>query len=177
MIFFTVLILMIAQRIYELQMAKKNTRVIRKNGGIEFGANHYWIIVGLHTLFFMSMLVESYVRGIHPPFFWPFLFLIILTSQAGRVWLIHTMKGRWTTRILVIPKEQLVVDGPFRFLPHPNYTIVVIEILIFPLIFGLFYTSIIFTTLNALVLLAVRIPEERRALDWAKSPNPTMQSN
>ena len=67
MIFFTVIFLVIIQRLYELKVAKKNTLLILERGGVEFGANHYWIIVLLHTLFFVSIIVEAMLRGIHFP--------------------------------------------------------------------------------------------------------------
>jgi len=171
MYFITVAILTIAQRIYELKVAKENTQNLLSHGGVEFGAKHYWMLVTLHTLFFSGMFIEAFLRGVHPPEIWPILFALFLTAQAGRAWVIRTLHGRWTTRILVVPGEKLVDKGPFKIVPHPNYMIVAVEILTLPLIFGLYYTSIIFTVLNALVLLAVRIPEERRALNWATKSN------
>ena len=174
MVFFTVITLLIAQRFYELKIAKKNTRIILRNGGVEFGADHYWVIVFVHTVFFMSMVFEALKRGLHPPSYLLVLVSIFLAAQAARVWIIKTMKGRWTTRILVLPNQPLVTQGPFRFLSHPNYTVVAIEILVLPLMFGLIYTAFIFTILNAMVLLLIRIPEEHRALNWGVGMKKTM---
>ncbi len=168
MFFTTVIILLIAQRFYELRIAKRNTRILLGKGGVEFGAKHYWVMILLHGLFFISMVLEAFIRGIHFPFYWPLLLLIFLSAQAARVWIIRTMNGRWTTRILVIPHESLVSHGPYRFVRHPNYSVVVIEILVFPRIFGLTHTALIFTVLNALVLLLIRLPEERKALLWSQ---------
>jgi methyltransferase len=165
MIFTTALIFLIAQRLYEIQIAKRNTNLLLQKGGVEFGANHYWVIVLLHTLFFLGMTAEVLTQGIHPPEFWPALLIVFLLAQVLRVWIIRTMNGRWTTRILIVPKETLISQGPFRFIPHPNYTVVAIEILVFPLIFGLYYSSLVFTVLNAMVLLLIRIPAERKALN------------
>lgn len=180
MTFVTVLILLMAQRFYELRLAKRNTRLLLEKGGVEFGANHYWLIVLLHVLFFVGMIVEAVVRGIHPSSSWQFLATLFLFTQAARIWVIRSMNGRWTTRILVVPNEILVSKGPFRYLSHPNYTVVAIEIFIFPLIFGLFYSAVIFSVLNGIVLLFIRIPEERRALNWVQmthGPVKTSQKN
>jgi methyltransferase len=70
---------------------------------------------------------------------------------------------RWTTRIIVVPGEQLVARGPYRYLSHPNYCIVVGEILVLPLAFGFVWYGAIFSLLN-LILLGVRIGAEDKAL-------------
>ena len=97
-----------------------------------------------------------------------FYFLVFLLAQAGRVWVISSMGGRWTTRIIVLPGEKLVRRGPFRFVSHPNYCVVALELAFLPLAFGHWATALLFTILNALVLLGVRIPAENKALDWAQ---------
>lgn len=172
--FIPILIFTILQRLYELRVAKRNTHRLLAKGAREFGAKHYWLIVSLHTLFFISMIVEALVRGFRPPPIpWEIVACVFFLAQAARVWVIRTMRGRWTTRILAVPNETLVSSGPFRFLSHPNYTIVAIEIFFLPFLFGLNWTVLIFTVFNAAVLLWVRIPEERRALSWSQSQNTT----
>jgi len=73
---------------------------------------------------------------------------------------------RWTTRIIAVPGETLVRRGPYRFIPHPNYAVVVGEIAVLPLVFGLWAYALVFSVLNASVLW-IRIRAERRALDEA----------
>ena len=92
--------------------------------------------------------------------FWLALFVLI---ELARIWVLLTLGRRWTTRIIVVPGEPLVRRGPYRFLNHPNYVVVVAEIAVLPLVFGLWQVALIFTLLNAAVL-AVRIREENRAL-------------
>lgn len=167
MYFFTVIALTILQRLYELKVARKNTQALLARGALEFGADHYWMMVALHVLFFVGMGLEAFMRGIHPPvLYWPILLMVYITAQLGRIWVMKTMNGRWTTRILVIAGEKLITHGPFRYMDHPNYTIVAVEILVLPLIFGLTYSAIAFSILNAALLVFVRLPEERRALAW-----------
>lgn len=154
----------ILQRLAELVIAKRNTRRLLQQGAIERGAGHYWLLVTVHVVFFASLLVESAVRGIAAPSYWPGLLAIFLVAQVLRLWVIRTLKGRWTTRIIVIPKAELVRSGPFAFLRHPNYLIVALEIFVLPMMFGLTVTATVSSLFNAAVLLLVRIPEENRAL-------------
>ncbi len=93
---------------------------------------------------------------------WTALALFVL-AQPLRYWVIRTLGRYWNTRILIVPGGERVTGGPFRFLRHPNYVVVVVEILTFPLIFGAWWTALTFTALNAAVL-CVRIREENRAL-------------
>ena len=92
----------------------------------------------------------------------PLLGLFALVEVA-RVWVLRTLGPRWTTRIIVVPGEQLVARGPYRFVSHPNYLVVVAEIALLPLVFGLWQVALLFSLLNAAVL-AVRIRAENPAL-------------
>jgi methyltransferase len=76
---------------------------------------------------------------------------------------IYSLGPRWTTRIIVLPDAPLVRRGPYRFVDHPNYVVVVAEIAVLPLVFGLWQVALIFSVLNG-AMLAVRIREENRAL-------------
>jgi methyltransferase len=96
-------------------------------------------------------------------FFW---FLVFMGLQALRLWVLATLKGRWTTRIIILPGAPLVRSGPYRFLRHPNYAIVVGEIAALPLAFGLPLYAIVFSLINALIL-HVRVKAENAALKSA----------
>ena len=86
-----------------------------------------------------------------------------IALQFARVWVIATLGDRWTTRIIVLPGAPLVRRGPYRWVDHPNYLIVIAEIALLPLVFGLPAVAAFFSVLNAIVLW-VRIREENRAL-------------
>jgi methyltransferase len=86
-----------------------------------------------------------------------------MVLQAGRLWVIGTLKGRWTTRIIVLPGAPLVRSGPYRFLAHPNYVVVAGEIAVLPLAFGMPAYAAVFSLLNTAVLY-VRIKAENEAL-------------
>ena len=83
--------------------------------------------------------------------------------QIARIWVLATLGHRWTTRIIILPGAPLIRNGPYRFVNHPNYFVVIAEIAVLPLVFGLWQIALIFTRLNAAVL-AIRIREENRAL-------------
>jgi methyltransferase len=91
------------------------------------------------------------------------LLLLFALLQLGRVWVIRTLGPRWTTRIIVLPGAPLVARGPFRFVSHPNYLVVIGEIAVLPLVFGLSQVALLFSLANAAVL-AIRIRAEGRAL-------------
>ncbi|CAA9451510.1 MAG: Alkylpyrone O-methyltransferase (B. subtilis BpsB) [uncultured Rubrobacteraceae bacterium] len=155
--------LVAVQRLLELFRARRNERRARARGAIERGRGHYPYIVALHSLWLVSTLVEGLLRGPELPALWPVPLALFLLVQPLRYWALSSLGESWNTRILVVPGARPVRRGPYRYLSHPNYVVVVVEILTFPLIFGAWMTALVFTVLNAAVLF-VRIREENRAL-------------
>ena len=155
--------LVAVQRLFELVIARRNERRARARGAVERGRGHYPLIVALHTLWLVSTLVEGILRGPDPPAFWPVPLALFLLVQPLRYWALFSLGGRWNTKVLIVPGEKPVRRGPYKYLDHPNYVVVVVEILTFPLIFGAWVTALVFTILNAAIL-SVRIREENRAL-------------
>ena len=152
------------ERVAELIVARRNLAWSKAQGGVEFGANHYPVMVVLHTGLLVGILVE--VIGLHRPFLpwlgWPML-AIVIAAQGLRWWCITTLGQQWNTRVVVIPGAQRVVGGPYRFLPHPNYVAVIAEGIALPLVHTGWITALVFTVLNAL-LLRTRIRTENAAL-------------
>lgn len=146
------------ERIAELLLAARNTRRLLAQGAREHGRSHYGLIVSVHVLW----LAALWWLARHSPIdgFWLALFVLI---ELGRMWVLLTLGRRWTTRIIVLPDAPLVETGPYRFVNHPNYWVVIGEIAVLPLVFGLWQVALAFTLLNAAVL-AIRIREENRAL-------------
>jgi methyltransferase len=151
------------QRLFELVLARGNEHKARARGAVERGRGHYPFIVALHVLWLVSTLVEGLLRGPDFPAYWPVPLGLFLLVQPLRYWAILSLGENWNTRILVVPGAKPIRRGPYRYLSHPNYVVVVVEILVFPLIFGAWITALVFTVLNAAVL-SVRIREENRAL-------------
>jgi methyltransferase len=151
------------QRLLELALSRRNERLLRARGAVERGERHYKPMVALHALWLLSTFLEGTLRGPEFPAYWPVPLMLFLLVQPLRYWAISTLGENWNTRILVVPGMKLVRRGPYRYLKHPNYVVVVVEILTFPLIFGAWITALVFSILNA-VLLSVRIRGENRAL-------------
>lgn len=168
--------LVASQRLFELFLARRNERRARARGAIERGRGHYPFIVALHTLWLVSTLIEGILRGPELPVLWTVPLALFLLVQPLRYWALFSLGENWNTKILVVPGAKPVKRGPYRYISHPNYVVVVVEILAFPLIFGAWITALVFTALNAVVLY-VRIREENRALvELATSSQPTAAS-
>jgi methyltransferase len=154
-------VFLILQRLLELYFAQRNARRLRETGGVEFGAAHYPLIVILHVIWIGGLLIFGHSRPVDP--LWLLVFVVV---QAGRLWVIASLGRRWTTRVIVLPGAMPVTRGPYRWLRHPNYLIVVLEIAVVPLALGLPIYALIFSAANA-ALLAYRIRIENEALAWA----------
>ena len=158
-----ILALVTLQRLAELSLASRNGRRLLAQGAVEHGASHYPLVGALHALWLAALWWWAPGRPVNVA-----LLIIFLVLQVGRLWVIGTLGERWTTRIIVKPGAPLVRRGPYRFMNHPNYLIVVLEIAVLPLVFGLWQLALVFSLLNALVL-AIRIREENRALASLRS--------
>jgi methyltransferase len=146
------------QRLAELWLSNRNTRRLLAMGAHEAGASHYPLIVAVHVLWLAALWWFAPGRPVDG--FWLAMFLVI---ELARIWVMASLGRRWTTRIIILPEAPLVRRGPYRFVNHPNYWVVIGEIAVLPLVFGLWRIALAFTLLNALVL-SVRIREENRAL-------------
>jgi methyltransferase len=146
------------ERLAELAWASRNTRLLRAAGAVEVAEAHYPLIVGLHAAWLAGLWALAWGQ---PASATPLVIFGLL--QLLRGWVLLTLGSRWTTRVLHIPGERLVAGGPYRWLRHPNYLVVVGEIAVLPIVFGLFWYAALFSILNA-VLLRVRIRAEDAAL-------------
>lgn len=146
------------QRLSELVIARRNTARLLAAGGYEVAPEHYPLIVAVHTAWLAALWWLA--PGLDVSLGWLAIFVLL---QLGRVWILATLGRRWTTRIILMPGESLVRQGPYRFLSHPNYCVVAGEIAVLPVAFGLYDIAGIFTLLNAAVLY-IRIRAESAAL-------------
>ena len=146
------------QRLSELVLAKRNTARLLAAGGYEVGAVHYPIIVIFHTAWLLGLWWLAPYQSVN----WVLIGLFVIL-QGLRVWVIATLGSRWTTRIIRVPDETLVARGPFRIINHPNYAVVIAEIFVLPLAFGLVWFSIVSGLIN-ICILAWRIRVENTAL-------------
>jgi methyltransferase len=165
MAWYVLLIVTVAlERAAELAVSQRNLAWSRARGGTEFGARHYPAMVILHTGLLAGCVVEPI--AMHRPFIpalgWP-MFAIVLAAQGLRWWCITTLGRQWNTRVVVVPGAARVVDGPYRFVSHPNYIAVVAEGAALPMVHTAWITALAFSALNA-ALLRTRIRVENAAL-------------
>lgn len=158
-VLYWVLLFVVLQRLGELAWAARNTRRLLARGAVEIGAKHYPLFVLLHASWLVAIAVT--VPADTPPNW--FLLGIFALLQLLRVWVVATLGPYWTTRIITLADAPLVRHGPFRFMRHPNYAVVVAEIAVLPLAFGAWPIALIWSIANAL-LLRHRIQVENAAL-------------
>lgn len=146
------------QRAGEMALSRANTAALRARGAREVARGHYPLLVAVHVLWLASLWWLAPGRPIE----WT-LVALYAVLQAARVWVIRTLGVRWTTRIIILPGAPRIDTGPFRYLSHPNYAVVMAELVLLPLAFGLWWVAVLFFALNA-VALAIRITAENKAL-------------
>jgi methyltransferase len=164
-ILYTLLVALVAAgRLVELRIAERNRRNLLARGGVEVGSEHYPWMVSLHAAFLIASPLEVWLLG-RPfvPVLAVSMLVLLVVAVALRWWVISTLDGRWTTRIIVLPGVAPITGGPYRFLRHPNYLAVILEIFSVPMIHTAWLTAVVFSLTNAWML-RVRIRAEEAAL-------------
>ena len=158
---FILLTLVALQRLAELMMAHRNTKRLMQAGATEIGAAHYPLIVSVHAAWLLALVAWAVFVPQHLSMPW---LLVYIALQAFRLWVMLTLGRFWTTRIIVPREMPLIRRGPYRFLRHPNYVVVALEIAALPLVIGAWPLAIIFSLLNAAIL-KLRITAENRSFE------------
>ena len=166
---FALVSLIIVQRLLELGHAKRNLAWAMANGGKEYAPEHYPVMVALHSSWVVALLLEGWLRGATLSSLWWLWLGLFCIAQVLRYIVISSLGKLWNTRIIIVPNAKLVRSGLYSLVKHPNYMIVALELLVTPLIFDAWLTAIIFSLLNAVLLLGFRIPAEERALETLRS--------
>jgi len=157
---YAILGLVAGQRLGELVIANRNTRALKARGALELGAGHYPFLVAVHVLWLATLFAWVAAYDTHVDLM---LLAIFAGLQGARLWVLWALGPYWTTRIITLPGAPLVRRGPYRFVRHPNYIVVALEIALLPLVFGAWVLALVFSALNAAALY-VRIRAENRAL-------------
>jgi methyltransferase len=152
-----------AERVVELVISRRNEVRMKMLGAREYGQTFTRVLITFHVLWFCSFVVEAMIRKaslLVPSAVLVFAFIFL---QACRYWCILSLGQHWNTKVIVIPGEKLVHAGPYRFVKHPNYAVVLTELFVYPALFGCCATSLVFGFLNIFVL-KKRIRQEEAAL-------------
>ena len=158
---FILLTLVALQRLAELVMPHRNTKRLMQAVATEIGAAHYPLIVSVHAAWLLALVAWAVFVPQHLSMLW---LLVYIALQVLRLWVMLTLGRFWTTRIIVPREMPLIRRGPYRFLRHPNYVVVALEIAALPLVIGAWPLAIIFSLLNAAIL-KVRITAENRSFE------------
>jgi methyltransferase len=156
--------LLALERLVELGVSRRNARRAVERGAVEVGQGHFRVMAAMHALFLVACPLEVY--GLQRPFPGVFGWIClggVALAQGLRYWAVFTLGERWNVRILVLPHAAPVTRGPYRWVRHPNYVAVAMEILLVPLVHGAWLTAAAFTVANAVVL-RIRIRAEEAAL-------------
>ncbi len=154
---YAIMIFITLQRISELFIAQSNTKALLARGAVEYGRSHYPVMVLMHASWLAVLWGTVGGRPVNLA-----LLAVFAVLQAMRVWVLTTLGRRWTTRIIVPHNEPPITGGPFRIMRHPNYFVVICEIAVVPMIFGLVWVAVLYSVLNA-AMLWVRIRAENAA--------------
>lgn len=162
--FFGLLLLLGVQRLLEMRRSARNERRLLAQGGREHAPRHFALIRLMHVAWFVAIVAEVLWFG--RPFVWQWALpaaLVVAIGQVLRYAAIRTLGERWTVRVMTPAVGEPVRHGIYRYLRHPNYLGVVLEIAAFPLLHSAWLTACVFSAINAM-LLAFRIAQEERAL-------------
>jgi len=151
------LLVVTLQRGVELAIARRHTRALRARGAYEVGAGHYPVMVALHATWLATLWIFAWNHAVQPVFL-----VLFVVLQFGRFWVLRTLGARWTTRIIMVPWAEPIQSGPFRFVRHPNYLVVALELPCVSLALGLAWHALLFGALN-LAMIWWRIRTEDRA--------------
>ena len=152
-----IVLLVAVQRLAEPVYAGRNRKLLLADGGVEHGAAHYPLFVVLHGTWLAAIwLLADPQRPVDA-----FMLSAFVLLQALRIWIVVTLGRFWTTRIITVPNAPLIRKGPYRWLRHPNYVVVILEITVLPAVFGLAWVTIVFSLLNGLLLFhRIRVEDE-----------------
>jgi methyltransferase len=152
---------LLLQRLFELYLSRKHRRALLARGGREFHPETFSVMAGLHVLFYVSLAAESHPWRVPPdPLTWGCLAALALVT-AGRYWTIASLGENWNVWIVLVPGEPAKRKGPYRFLRHPNYLVIALELLLFPLLLRAPVTLAVFFLAGLPVLWwRIRLEEE-----------------
>lgn len=143
-----VLALVVFQRLGELALASSNTRKLLARGAREVGRAHYPLFIALHSSWLAAIALTTPIDA--KPL-WP-LIGVFVALQSIRVWVISSLGSYWTTRVITLDGAPVVKSGPYRWVRHPNYWVVVGEIAVLPLAFHNWPVAAVWSLLNAMLL-------------------------
>jgi methyltransferase len=132
------------ERLAEVVVDRVNTRRLVARGGVLVREDGFRAMLAFHALWFAALAAERLLLGARMPS--PDLALAVVGGlvvvECARAWVLATLGRRFTIRVVVLPGEHPITHGPYRYVRHPNYLVVVAELLLVPLLVGCWRTAI-----------------------------------
>ena len=159
-----ILAVVAAGRGAEALYATANARRLLAAGAVRAKGDWTAALVAIHVLWLLGLAVERAAGGARVPV--AALAVPLAVALVGveglRAWVLATLGRRWTIVVVVVPGEAPVARGPYRFVRHPNYSVVALEMAIVPVLLGAWVT-LAATAVPAAFLLWLRIRREESA--------------
>lgn len=163
-IFVLIVVAVILQRLIEMRFSDRNKAEIEQRGGIEHGDNLLNAVKVLQVSWWVAMIAEVwYFDRPFIPALATVAFAATIAGQVLRYLSMQALAWRWTLTIMSVPQMPVVESGLYRYLRHPNWLGVILEIAFLPLIHSAYLTAIAFSLANAW-LMSRRILTEEQAL-------------
>jgi len=153
-IFFLVLVGAVgACRLIEMRLSRRHQRALAAGGAPLLPERVFPAMVALHTAVLIGAVAETLLldRPFIPALAIPAVALVAL-ANALRFWVIATLGIHWNVRVVASMPLGVVTSGPYRFVRHPNYVAVFVELAALPLVHGAYLTAIAGTLLNVAIL-------------------------
>lgn len=151
-------------RLVELRISRQHQQRMLSQGAVRVPEPHFKWMVVVHTGVLVGAALE--VVFLHRPFL-PLLaaimFIVFLASNLMRFWVVRTLGNLWSVQVMDSARVGIVTTGPFRFVRHPNYTGVILEMISLPLIHTAWITALA-TSVGYSITLSLRIQAEERVL-------------
>lgn len=152
-LYLILLLLVAAGRLVELRVSRQHQIRLRATGSLTIAEPQYFWMAVFHGALLIACAVEVVVlnRQWYSLIGWTAL-VLFLASNALRWWAIRTLGTRWTVRVMSPSRLGPVTMGPYRYVRHPNYTAVFLEMLALPLIHSAWLTAVAGTIAHVFIL-------------------------
>ena len=155
------------ERLGELVISDRNQRAMRAKGFIETESKGGMVaMIALHAACYVSLLIEGLARPLHVSTLVQIVALtLFMLAQGLRFWTLTSLGSFWNVSVLTKgdSENNFISSGPYRYIKHPNYLVVILELCTLPLIGDAPITALLFTLANG-ILLGRRIPLEEESL-------------
>lgn len=158
--------ILVLLRVTELALSRRNESRLLRRGGFEVDRAFTRLIMVFHATYLVGFAAEAWLRRPDPWLPLPAAVTVLVTLEAARIWCIASLGDRWSVRVIALPGEPLHTRGPYRWLRHPNYVAVSVQLVVFPLVLGCPITALVGGAANLFVV-ARRIRAENAVLDTA----------